>query len=653
MTVSSPSPPRKPIPEPTRAASPWLRTGILLGVFVIFLLPLSPLLIGNMRNPEAPQVLDVAEQFLATLRSDNPQALAPLMATPHPPVLAPHALPGALPLLARQVRCNLGRVQVAADRMSASVEYTLTPVAPGPGPARAPVAEAAFLQLSPERMLQAMAANEEERRQLLQAVSEELAGRLDGQKGELLLIRQGRAWKVHGIRCPPLIGGPPVNHIWAQQGEKATPQDRELQKLYEEYDQPRPRDADAWAASWHIDLDVRERPARDVLAQLEAGLDRPLIQSAFLRMPELDRPVTLRRTRGHRLEAIDEVYRQVDAINRFNLYRGVWQAPRAGATGYAGPVRLEVQRVEEFSPNPTGLLTLQCEALPGFDQPRCTIDQVRGPEGLDLYHRKNQYLYPSPMTTGSTSLIQRVPLRNLLRDLDALALVQGRAHVLLSLEVAELRFDHMTDGATARDGGLVVRLDRAADGGVENAWRLTGVDFQRYRVLYVARGPAGQRIGGGVCTTGTLTTPASTTALGVKILTRQEVTFPFELRDIPLDRPPRRLTPAAFPGQEAPVSISVRSAEGGKRQHILHNHSQKEVESLRVKRTFRDAAGRALAEQEDQVPSPATTTLAGRLPLLRSGNPVTLNSGEPEGTASVEVTVLYVGFSDGTTWERK
>jgi hypothetical protein len=160
---------------------------------------------------------------------------------------------------------------------------------------------------------------------------------------------------------------------------------------------------------------------------------------------------------------------------------------------------------------------------------------------------------------------------------------------------------------------------------------------------------------------------------------QEELAYDFEMRDIPLtQRQPEQLEPAVFPGQKAPVSVKIRRftpavgplSQGttsavpripGHIDYELVNHCQKAVVKMQLKLTYLDASGRVLRETSRTLRRRAVS-YDGRLDVLSPAkdNPfgehgsflptLPLDPNSPADTKGVAITVMQVGFADGTAW---
>lgn len=682
----SPSPQGRPgapgataaLPAAGRREGPaplWVRAPVLGGVGLVLALPLVLALISGAWNQDRAAVAAVAQEFLDALHGGNGEALQPLLSARVGPI-ATITLPGTAHLRLQLVR---GRVDSVVVQGNSAVAYYTLLREDGPVTINLPAP-------LDDKTLRSQA----------EAIRT-TADRLAGQRGTLLLRREDGRWRVRGVAFPVKEGGEGPTFTWeTDDPARLSPEQAEAFRAFEELVAVDPRQ---WDTSWQVDLDLKDVPARDALQDLARGLGLPLVNPPQP-FPALDRPVSLRLRGRSRLEAVEEVCRQAGVQARCDAAGlHVTAGRRAEPVAPAGPFLVEAVEVKEFPPHPTGALKLRCVTgrLPApvaglwrTEARPWRIDTVAAADGRDLYHAANQRFYgQSSLARGreSTTLSERawvVPLRNLLRDLDAVHQVRGRLPVALPVRVDVIRFDRLAPGVAGQAGDvrLTVRQVDQVDPGVRAGgpppagtaarpaleFDAGGIDGRRLK--FAAYEALGRKLACGEPSTPRpdlvrVEVPGEPAAVVFKVVSLQEVEYAFELRDVPLrQRPPQRLEPARFPGHEAPVSVEFLGVVPARDRQgpflpgppkfpavklRLDNHCQKGVEQVRMKLTYLDAAGRPLKE--------AARTAAtfneqeGRLRVLEPGKPFEVEEPDlPGGTVKAAVTVTAVGFADGTGW---
>jgi hypothetical protein len=286
---------------------------------------------------------------------------------------------------------------------------------------------------------------------------------------------------------------------------------------------------------------------------------------------------------------------------------------------------------------------------------------------------------------------QNVPLKNLLRNLDTIRLVRGRIRIWLPTQTETVRFDPLEPGASQKVQNLHLTL-RLLDYQLAQIDPLIlrfdcrGVEGRRLRwMAYDAQGEALREGDHPQSLSGLLELrlPVDTAAVVFKVTTLKEGgSYPFELRDIPLDgRAPWRLETARFPGFAAPVSAvctqiqryEVSSAHTqhllvGSKEHFsrlflsLTNHCQKDVDKVEARFTFLDEHGQPLGEVARTLQARFGNRAAREYSVQGSFYPNLFaraygltqlwvdDTQVPEGTKRVDIAVTRVTFADATTW---
>jgi hypothetical protein len=656
-----------------------LRLPVLAGIGIVLFLPL--IVSGTFMRHDASAATQVARQFLEMIVSEK-RVLPELFATPEAPLLAQASAQSTriYTLLEPHFFYLTATVGPAAvDGNLADVPFTLhfdesakvTPPIAGPVPV-----------------------NPELTRAWLEALAK-AARRMDGAEGTVHLERSGtrKQWRVRSLTLPP------------RQGEKTvakydftalTQVPQALPSKVPGFEPLSPVSRAEFEASWQVDLDVREKPALEVLQALVKGFLSP----KNLTCPDearaaASRPVSLRMQRRSRLEAIEEVCRQVGLCPVYQQSDMIALAAgkRSLPCAVAGPFLVQVERVTENHPTATGQMTLLC---PAYDVPAGVLALLRpaplalrdlrvsSADGRVLHDADKQpYHLPRVTSYGSDTYGTRwvIPLKNLLRDLDVIADTCGSFAVTLPSQVEVLRFESLTAGETQSAGNTWVKLTKV-DGKDENApTSITQLEFEgpgvtHKRVQWMALDLQGHRLGDGYAafdSSGRLrvSLPRQSTACHLRLLTlEEEVVFDFQLRDVPLKgRPPTQLEPARFPGHDVPVTVKVVKLPTGNGnlsepiRLLVENHTQKEVFGLTLACTYLDADGRPLKETVYTHPRPEAVANAAVMPgpvpnematsVFREQKTFTVNVRDPQvppGAKSVSVAVQRVLFMDATTW---
>jgi hypothetical protein len=553
------------------------------------------------------------------------------------------------------------------------------------------------------------------------------------QRGILSLRKVDGQWRVRGLKIsmtPALslsMGDTDFEQTVAAWMRIARPDEREVQ-LYQALTQI---DIQQFAPSWQRNLDEQNKPAREVLQLLtnELGLKwYPTVNP----LEELNKSVSVKMQDWSRLEAIEEVCRRADLHVEYSPNGVTWRkGTRSLPVAFTGPFRVEVKQLQEFPSYATGSLKLGYSAvgLPELvarllreEREVLRIEEVTAADGRDLYHA--DYQLPSyqrdPVTVqeqGKAIQINgetHVPLRHLLRNVDAIHRLRGWIRVVIPIKVDEILFDKLDPGVTRQAGEVKLTLrniTRVTSPRPETSPGFTftqlefdgeGIDGRRLRWLVhdrvdkplravmrlgeskpVQPGPLqfvmpgesfdpSKPVRSGPLRFAVLGEPK---AMRFKFFVIREEKYRFELRDIPLEgRAPWSLEPAQFPGHAAPVTIEVRqfnrSADTQQRspgsfekristiQVQARNHSQKDVEKVQIKILYLDKTGKTLKEAvfSEARPSYLGSSYDNRryaILIKSKDQAVVLSLTEkdmPEGTEKIEATVTRVDFADTTFW---
>jgi hypothetical protein len=680
-TMTSTATPSLPAARAPRGPSLWLRLLLLAAVGGGLT---SPLVLAAVMHWRARDGVAVAEQFLIALRDGEKDQLAALL-TPQARAAETGTVADSTPAAARIVNTCSSYLQ----------GYTFSPGAPF---RRNDTLTIPFV-LRSDKMVSTSQTG-----QTPAGLSGNSAGPSQGISGEVVLRQAGGAWRVAGLHLPATqrLQQGLVLDFEHPGSDKAVPQEPTRQ-VKDNFDQVSPVTPEEFAAAWQADVDVENVPAADLLTTLakEAGLQtdskNPLIATVTEDVKEaLSRRVSLHLHKVSRLQAIEDVCRQIGVYPNY-LGGGIVQyqlGKRRFPIAFSGPFLLLVTGLTEDAPNAAGTLTLQLTTTPlppkiaalfAMIPLSVSLQGVTGAAGQDLFSAEkgipsgvNNYRGTRGpgefyVTLGPNQLTSHwsVPLKNLLRDVDAIREVRFTLRATLPGEVHPLRLEPVVAGATTADDAVRLTLSKisppppAGAGNALNKVFLTNFDFRVeppgrlhlcWRVQYpnnvVATGWAS------FPHTGEFTVPAvgEPSRFAFKVMSAwKDLAWDFTFRDIPLARPPRKIEPARFDGHPAPVQVSeARISERGVDLRIA-NDCQKELDTVDLKLVYRDEEGHVVGEVARKVAErfgegvdlfPAPRFPAKVDPEWR----VQDLAGLPQGTRSITATVTGVLFKDGTTW---
>jgi hypothetical protein len=689
-------------PGPTRPTAPlWLRLLVLGAVGLALAVPVPVFWFLGPLRADAVAAAHAAREFLEGLRQANQPQLVNAM------------VPGVNPIV---VGAQPAFFQLTSRLKLPFLDYQVDiPTVAGDK------AEAHFTLLYVEEPVSVMSL-QGPAGQAAQTQSRVLARQADGQQGILHIKRIDRQWRVSGLTFPVKADGTGPNASFHPVAEQSAYLSAATRQAVQSFQSLTAVDARRFDKGWQVNLAVQDRPAREVLLGLvkELGLALPSyppqaldglakeLRVALLsdiRPAALGRPVSVKLAGKSRLEAIEEVCRQVGIYPQFRLNQLlVVPRPRPWPAAFAGPFLVEIEELKEFPPDPIGTLKLNCFAA-GLPVPVADLLRSHGPGLLtiqaitagsqDLYHADNQPYYKPTLKIGpvldGTPAYQQiwfVPLKNLFRDLDTIPLLRGRVRVPLPGRMDEFRFEPLRAGVTRKAGEASWTLrkvesylptDAKAAASVQSSLEFTSQGVDSGPLYWMAFDGSGNPLRWGqekALRSGSLRLLVPVESVGVVLkvfATGESIDYAFELRDIPLkQRAPRQIEPARFPGQQAPVTVEVvNSAPAGAGLSMpavpapptvktfpgitlkITNHSQKAVEKIHLTLTYFDADGRALKEVRHTAVN-SFLDYSSRLAVLvapRSSAMLRLQSAErPEGTKTVAAHVTAVMFGDAAVW---
>jgi hypothetical protein len=359
---------------------------------------------------------------------------------------------------------------------------------------------------------------------------------------------------------------------------------------------------------------------------------------------------------------------------------------------FAGPFRVEAKSFTESGRYATGHLQMAALAvklpisvlyvLDGW-RPELPDPVVRSADGRDLFHRDRRDRIGPPVfrvnrEAKSCTMEWGVPLRNLTADVTQIRSMRGSLSVLLpvKLDIGKILLDGREEGS-ARIGPAELKWKRHAGsppvatfppmGGSQvpanaptSGFKVSLDTSVPCRICWLAT----DRRGAGL-QTGTLNgsgeryvpLPAESAALEFKVFTTEEIRYPFELAGIRNpNRPPSRLAPLTFSGQSVPLSFPSQTIRGRSVMLEIRNHTNKPVEEVRLELRCLNRAGTELGKQAVVHPAlsagvrmstdPKLSPFLGRKAMVS----IYASVIPPEATERIEVTLVRVLFSDGTTW---
>ncbi len=537
----------------------------------------------------------------------------------------------------------------------------------------------------------------------------------DAQEADLLLRKELDLWRIHGMSVAFGDGKftldfEAVSEITDAIGEFGEELGREMTEHFEEafsdmqtiYEQGgtleqiaanrarfealQPISEESFTASWQVDVEGDGRTAGTLIADL--------LESTGLEMISGEHEVALRTATSISLSEVSRVHATEEIAASAGLYP-VW--PDLTATGYgagdgqpekltfatgvrpyptalAGPFLIEVSELDEEAPRPIGELTIVVRAL-GLDAGALAyqtemgevlrIDKLRSATDEPLAV-ENLQQWSTPEVQGSyfTFSMGR-ELTGLLRAVEEISLVEGEVRFALPTDVEEFELagsekerELSVGTVTVNEWSKDVRFD--VQGTKES---LEGVEL-RMSPRKASGDPLGTLFGSangwGANLQANVQCPEPPAALDVKLCTERVLSFPFELRSIPLQRfaeQPERLEALSF-GGKAPVQAALIGAirRDGDQAEVtlkLTNSSNKDATSVMIEFFYVDGQGSELSDFPHTLNGEYDFDAKATGPLVTAGQTKETTSFAaflPKEAVSVRFKVKRVEFPDGTEW---
>jgi hypothetical protein len=446
-------------------------------------------------------------------------------------------------------------------------------------------------------------------------------------------------------------------------------------------------------AMWRVNLKVDDQPAGEVLGPLfeELGLK---FKPSDATNAALAKSVSLDLEDVNRFAAIEEVCAQVGVYPEYAGEGGVARFVRdddnsasevtiiAGKrplpVAFAGPFVVLPESVDEWPPWGTGRVALlaRTAALPPIvaylvkenRSDTLTLERVEGPAGKRIPAEATMWIMPSAGEPWTDSKID-VKLTHLLRDVESLAAVYGGLLLRLPHDVAVLKIEDVSAGATASEGPLKVvlkKVEAASDGTRQLQFEVTGRETEEKQ--FWAIDAAGERTpleisyesSFGEQSQVALTAETLPVAIEIRLATTIiERNYPFVLTDVPLSRfaeQPESLPELTFPG-DVPLTLAMKGFAGKLEFRELKieitNHTNKPALKIEFTSHYLDASGKELKDWPSNESGPVDFQTSRPNPLVKAGATVTVETMAffmPDETKTARFTLKSVEFADGTEW---
>ncbi|MCI0639335.1 MAG: hypothetical protein L0Y72_29215 [Gemmataceae bacterium] len=344
---------------------------------------------------------------------------------------------------------------------------------------------------------------------------------------------------------------------------------------------------------------------------------------------------------------------------------------------------MAVDALDEFPGTATATLHLSWRAadlppavalLHRADDRALEIGHIKSADGRDLYRAGEQVFFSAsrplaglPDARKLAGGARSIPLKNLFRAMDTVPLVRSRLRLLVPTEVQTFRFDQPTPGASANKGKVTLTCQGVRAAALPNRHVLLfrSEGLAQAPLVWIAVDAVGNTIQGGEIPSSRFGTfeievPQSA-AVHIKAATAvEEILYDFTLRDIPLkQRAPTRLEPLRIQG-DTPTSVRSSRLQLPKANVQaasvvlidIHNHTQKDIDSIEFVFVYRDEAGALLKENVVRHAKPAFN--AKKLEVLVAAHAraslIVPDLDMPAGATVCSATARRLGFSDGGNW---
>lgn len=434
---------------------------------------------------------------------------------------------------------------------------------------------------------------------------------------------------------------------------------------------------DEFNTAWKTSLDVSDSPAIDEIRKLAQACELEIEEVPQL-AEKLQQPVSLQLADVSRLEAIERICEQVGVHPRFRLHKMTFgDGPRPVPATTAGPFLIQVKKVGQNAPYPTGQVELQFAAaglpvsaiasladmtispdIEDSDTLTLRLSEIAGTGGQEIH---DDEFVGGMGATASKSLFlfdHPVNLKNLVRSVTEVERIAGALSFELPTGVETLRFDSLEPDTTVTAGGITLTL-KDASGNVEVEYKGTESD----RISLTPLGADGEPLpvsgsssfGFGDEGSVSVFVEGEPASLEARVVTAtQRVTLPFEIAGIPLllaDQMPEIIEPLTFDG-DVPLSIEFVRIEGeGDDRKVVYNfsnRSNKDLQMVNLQQYYLDADGNVLDD------FPYSHSGFGTMPSAGETQEQTVSAFfMPEETKAVRAELQSARFVDASRWEKE
>ena len=358
------------------------------------------------------------------------------------------------------------------------------------------------------------------------------------------------------------------------------------------------------------------------------------------------------------------------------------EGPRPWPVAFAGPYIVCVGELEENAPHATGAIAVVTKGF-GFDTSVLTLKETLGEtirvgqvvdaQTRNLNAEEGVSYWGGGMASGSAFQGSTgIDLKNLLRDVEAIASLSGMRRLVLPTAVEVAEFSTLAEGASVQLGDYRATLKQP---GTNMNFDVTGPKegLEDLMVKFWPVDAQGNDLGivyesadywGMDKVQASLQTSEPPASVRMKLVTESEVLeYAFELKHIALTKSaemPVALEALAFEGHAAPISVEFaaftdRSDPDFPKVSVRAiNHSNKDALNISAKFVYLDASGAILKDfphtLQGSFSSEGFQAVVGQ---AANAEVETTAFFMPVETVSLHAEVEEIEFIDGTVWARE
>lgn len=494
-------------------------------------------------------------------------------------------------------------------------------------------------------------------------------------------VKVAGSWKIV-LPLETLMGGGPEELSFSTEPDfgqgSRDPGDAFDWEYYEEDELPPPENVTLEDfESWKVSVSASEKPAREIIAEQIAACGMEFYNAGDVN-EQLNKPVTLDLPDVSRLQVIEEACQQVGLYPRYKLRKiALAKGPRPYPIVFSGPFTIIANKIEEFVPYGAGMVELQIIAS-GLETNAISylkeltisesenegvlthhVSSAAADDGSDLLSTRNSFGMSA--VTKTTFLYEpKISLRNLLRDVESVAAIEGELSFEVPTKTESLKFEKLEEGTVLKSGEITLELKQISTTDDSSEFTLAFEGTEPGNIQLVAKSPEGKVLDSlgqssfSMGSSGEISPSYEGKAATLEvslILESERLRMPYALKKIPLasfSQQPETIEPLSFEGDVPVIAtfVGMKEEDGQKKITVsLTNKSNKSIMSVSMNMDYLDASGKKL----DDFPHSHS---AGRdfLPPGETREVEIHAFFAPEGTKSAAFTVGQISFSDESEW---